>query len=142
MAYYRNYESLESLHRELFDSYFIAFFKKSSHFLYEKEWHSFWTYLFEYLYKDEIVVNLIRSTHNTFLLDYLNQTFCNQIEDKTARYATRAMIGSIFNVLTDWIDSDFNMSPKELAYICMKFAIQDSLVGIGAIPYSYLTRDE
>ncbi|UUX33816.1 TetR/AcrR family transcriptional regulator [Fundicoccus culcitae] len=142
MAYYRNYESMEGLHREVFDRYFMAVFEKGGKYLVAGDFHSFWNFLFQYLYEDQVVITLIRSTHTTFLLDILNQTFCNHITDINLRYSTRAMIGCVFNMLTEWIDNDFNLPPKDLADLCMRFTIHDlDLSHLQAIPSNYLQTE-
>lgn len=139
MAYYRNYESLDHLHREVFDQYFMQVFEKGGKYLVTGDFYNFWNFLFEYLYNDKVIITLIRSTHNTFLLDILNETFCDHITDIQLRYSTRAMLGCVFNILTEWIDNDFNLPASDIANLCMRFTIHDlDASHLQAIPANYL----
>lgn len=120
MAYYRNYPSITALYHEVYDDYFKQFFQHNLAYLIDNQAQKFWLSLFEFIFEHQATVKVLLSTkENPHFLDYLNQVFCNPIENMTDRYLIRGVVGSVFNVLTEWVQNEFDLSPKEIAPLCV-----------------------
>lgn len=120
MAYYRNYPSITALYHELYDDYFRQFFQSNLKYLIDNQQQTFWVALFEFIFEHQKAAKILLSTkENPHFLDYLNQVFCNPIEHITDRYLIRGVVGNVFNVLTEWVQNEFDLTPAEIAPLCV-----------------------
>lgn len=126
MAYYRNYKSMTAIFQDICNQLFYRILAEGEHYILSGDWHKFWLHLFEFLYtnQDEVKRVLGNEQQSYFILNYLNQAFGSHSLKATTRYNIRGMIGLAFNVMTEWINHDFDISPDELAFLCMNFSTQ------------------
>lgn len=120
MAYYRNYHSITALYHDVYADYFQQFFKYNIGYLVAQEHKKFWEGLFNFLFDHKDVAKiLLSSKENPHFLAYLNFSFCTPIKDPTERYLFRGVVGSVFNVLIEWVQNDFDLTPQEIAKLCL-----------------------
>lgn len=120
MAYYRNYPSVTALYHDLYEDYFKQFFASTSHYLIAQDYKTFFEAIFNFILthqKDAKI--LLSSKENGHFLERLNQTFCDPLPDARERYFFRGIMGFVFNILTEWVHHDFDLSVEELANICV-----------------------
>lgn len=126
MAYYRNYASIIDLYHDVYNDYFHQFFESNIHFLFNQNFFNFWEGLFNFLFEHQAVAKILLSSKESHhFLSYLNNTFCDSLEDTTSRYIIRGVLGSIFNVMTEWIKNEFDLAPRDIAQLCTVL-IQDA----------------
>lgn len=119
MAFYRHYQSIQTLYHETYDYYFKQFFSQNAQFLYQNQEIAFWESIFIFLFDHQDTATiLLGNKESAHFLAYLNQTLCDPIEDLEIRTALRGTIGFTFNIMTDWVNSGFQQSPQSLAAIC------------------------
>lgn len=127
MAYYRNYASINAILQDLCNQFFVRILTKGEEFIINNQWYNFWQHLFNFLYdnQNDVKIMLGSQQQSTYILAYLNAAFSDNDPDPKARYIARGMIGLAFNVMTEWVQNDFDMPPQELANLCMTFTTQE-----------------
>lgn len=119
MAYYRNYPSVTALYHDVYAEYFHHFFEANYDALYQKKYHLFWENLFNYLFEHQAVAKILLSPkEHVHFLTYLNTTLCEPLTSIHEQYLFRGAIGSVFNILTQWVQNDFDLAPKQIAQLC------------------------
>lgn len=128
MAYYRNYESMTAIFQDICNQLFYRILAEGEAFILSGNWHQFWLHLFTFLYENQAEVKLIlgNEMQSYFVLNYLNAAFSEDYSEATIRYNVRGMIGLAFNVMTEWVNNQFDISPNDLADLCMNFSTQQS----------------
>lgn len=126
MAYYRNYASTMAILQDLCNHFFSRILAKGEEFIVNGQWYYFWQHLFTFLYtnQEEVKIILGSQQQSTHILTYLNEAFAQNDPDTNARYIARGMIGLAFNIMTEWVQNDFDVTPQELANLCMTFTTQ------------------
>lgn len=127
MAYYRNYSSTTAILQDLCNQFFFRILAKGEEFIVDGQWYKFWQHLFSFLYENQEEVKIILGSQqqSAYILTYLNEAFSANDPDTNARYIARGMIGLAFNVMTEWVQNDFDITPHELANLCMTFTTQE-----------------
>ena len=119
MAYYRNYDSIQDIFRNILDRYFNQILAHDSQLLVEEYRSQFWAYLFQFIYDQRETMSLIfKPAHHAMILTYLNQRLQPHHHSAREFYTGRAMIGLFFNVLQEWVAQDFDLSVEELSNLC------------------------
>lgn len=127
MAYYRNYSSTTAILQDLCNQFFFRILTKGEEYIVDGQWYKFWQHLFSFLYEnqEEVKVILGSQQQSAYILTYLNEAFSANDPDTNTRYIARGMIGLAFNVMTEWVQNDFDITPQELANLCMTFTTQE-----------------
>ncbi|MBR7927379.1 TetR/AcrR family transcriptional regulator [Aerococcaceae bacterium zg-ZUI334] len=121
MAYYRNYQSITHLYHDVYDDYFQQFFQENKSPLMQRHGFNIWKGLFLFLYQHQDVAEILLSPkENHHFLAYLNEAFCLPLENLHDRYLMRGVIGSIFNILIEWVNDKFIYEPEILAELCQQ----------------------
>ncbi|MBF6626631.1 TetR/AcrR family transcriptional regulator [Aerococcaceae bacterium zg-BR9] len=121
MAYYRNYQSITHLYHDVYDEYFQQFFHENRSLIVQRNGFNFWKNLFSFLYRHQDVAEILLSPkENHHFLAYLNEAFCQPLDDLHDRYLMRGVIGSIFNILVQWVNDEFVYEPEILAELCQQ----------------------
>lgn len=128
MAYYRNYDSMTAIFQDICNQLFYRILAKGEAFILGGDWYQFWLHLFTFLYENQAEVKLVlgNEMQSYFVLNYLNAAFSEDYSEASTRYNIRGMIGLAFNVMTEWVNNQFDISPNELADLCMNFTTQQS----------------
>lgn len=122
MAFYRNYDSLTQLLEDYLDSIFAEILKQASPYLENKEWRKFWLALFQYALKIKGSLKILfQADLSVQLLAYLHKTCVPYSPDPLDRYYNAAMVGLASSVLREWVANDFDISPDQLANLCVSF---------------------
>lgn len=128
MAYYRNYDSMTAIFQDICNQLFYRILAQGEAFILSGDWYCFWLHLFTFLYENQQEVKLVlgNEMQSYFVLNYLNAAFSDDYSEATTRYNVRGMIGLAFNVMTEWVNNQFDISPEDLATLCMNFSTQQS----------------
>ena len=128
MAYYRNYDSMTAIFQDICNQLFYRILADGEAFILGGDWRHFWLHLFTFLYENQQEVKIVlgNEMQSYFVLNYLNAAFSEDYPEASTRYNIRAMIGLAFNVMTEWVTNEFDISPKELADLCMNFTTQQA----------------
>lgn len=128
MAYYRNYQSMTGIFQDICNQLFYRILAEGEAFILNGDWYPFWLHLFTFLYENQQEVKLVlgNEMQSYFVLNYLNAAFSEEYSDVSTRYNIRGMIGLAFNVMTEWVNKQFDISPNDLADLCMNFTTQQT----------------
>ncbi|BBI30925.1 TetR/AcrR family transcriptional regulator [Cohnella abietis] len=130
MAYYRNYNSKESIISEYLDRLFGIYLEDVKD-LTEMDTYLFAKQFFSYFKKEHVLIDsLIRSKISFLLLDrfdtYIQVIFNKVVQDedlskKQSRYMQYFFTGGLFKLLIEWVSSGMAESEEEMAQLILDF---------------------
>lgn len=124
MAYYRNYESKEDILSDMINKLWDAIAKASTPMPDLSETDAR-IKLFDVIkeYKDMYKV-ILKAGKQDIILQRLNESLINLFPDRSVKnkYFSYLTIGMLYNVMTEWIKSDFEISSEELVEIVAEFS--------------------
>ncbi|WP_273478318.1 TetR/AcrR family transcriptional regulator [Ignavigranum ruoffiae] len=143
MAYYRNYPSLLALYQDIIHSFLAEFLQNSYHYIQAGRWQDFWLKFFTYIHQHQDLVRIILNHQSqSEILHYLNQLFVPKDQEisQQQQYYIRGIIGLTYNIMLAWVESDFNLSPEDLAQLCQQM-IPSSLTDQGLHQFFHPNSD-
>ncbi|MBD3107999.1 TetR/AcrR family transcriptional regulator [Bacillus sp. AGMB 02131] len=123
VTYYRNYNSKEDIITQYMDELGYQFEEQTKHLNIIKDTRTFIVSFFQHWLKhEEFLLSLLQANRTNIMLEHINKSIKKNTTTAMQKYEACHYLGSIHNILFEWIKGGKKESPEEMAdIICMLY---------------------